>query len=888
MSIHREWINRLRHFRSRNRFEGDLDDEIRFHIESRVADLKNSGLSGRDALAQARREFGSIALMREESRVAWNFRWLQEFVVDLRHAFRCFRRSPAFTLTAVLSLALGIGGTSAIYTALDAVLWKPLSVTDPNSLVALSISRDKRPPEADVPAAFAGQLRASGVFAGLVVTTGDGLSFSYDGRAERIIGEMVAPDFFDVLGVRAILGQAFTPEVRSGHWAPEAVLSYNFWKQRFAGDPTIIGRTIRLNTYPFTIVGVSSPAFFGIVRGTNYELRIPILPEGREIAQIEQISGGAQRWLNIVARLKPGVTVAQAEAAADAQFQEFLRTTPIKRFKNAGLGHMHLTPSARGYDEYVLPFHAPLYVLLVLVAIVLLIACTNVANMLLARATARSREFAIRTSIGAGRFRLIRQMLAESILLSIFGGALGLAVANWAGDVLFHFLPQGHINIAIDLQPDSRALVFTFTLSLFTGILFGIAPALQATRGSLSATLKADSAASAGDSRGAGFRKILVVSQVAFSLLLLIAAGVFVRTLSNLRPADYRNNPERILLFTMKPQQEIYSDEQRRLLAIELIRRVSALPGVQSAALAENGPLGSRTSSDMVQAPGFAPIRVGSDSVTPGFFDTIGIARIAGRDFNAADKAGSQLVVIINNALARALFPNQNPIGKILKIPVGKQDGQYEIVGVAADTHYYDVHKASEPFFWFSIAQISPYLPTLHVRTNTSDTAGMVAAIRHEFDLLDKGFPVFNIRTMAVRIEDSLARERMVANLSGAFGILALALAAVGLYGILTYSVSRRTREIGIRMALGARTGSVLWMIVGEAFVMVSAGTLVGLVLAMAGSRVLGQYLNGVSPIDSVIVASSIFGMFLVTAASIAIPAIHGCRVDPLNALRHD
>ena len=479
-------------------------------------------------------------------------------------------------------------------------------------------------------------------------------------------------------------------------------------------------------------------------------------------------------------------------------------------------------------------------------------------------------------------------MLAESILLSIFGGALGLVVATWAANVLFHFLPQGHINIAIDLHPDSRALLFTFALSLLTGILFGLAPALQATRGSLAAALKADSSASAGDGRGAGFRKILVVSQVAFSLLLLIAAGIFVRTLSNLRPVDYRNSPERILLFTIKPQQEIYTVEQRRLLAVELVRRVTALPGVHSAALAENGPLGSRTSADMVQAPGLDPILVASDSVTPGFFDTVGIPRIAGRDFNAADKPGSQLVVVINQALARALFPNQNPVGRILKIPVGKQDGEYEIVGVAADTHYYDVHKASEPFFWFSIAQISPYLPTLHVRTNTSNTASMVAAIRHEFDLLDKGFPVFNIRTMAVRIEDSLARERMVANLSAAFGILALVLAAVGLYGILTYSVSRRTREIGIRMALGARTGSVLWMIAGEAFVMVGAGSAVGLVLAIAGSRVLAKYLNGVSPIDSVIVASCIFGMFLVTAASIAIPAIHGCRVDPLNALRHD
>ena len=882
-----EWINRLRHLGSRRGFEGDLDDEIRFHIETRIGELMDSGLSRPDALARARREFGSIALVREESRAAWQFRWLQDFAADLRHGLRACRRSPAFTMTAVLSLALGIGGTSAIYTALDAVLWKPIPVEDPNRLVTLSILRDSGAPETDLPAAFVSQLKKSSVFAGLTINTADGLSFAYDGRAERILGEVVSSDYFAALGVRPILGQGFTPDVQSGHWAPEAVLSYNFWKQRFAGDPTVIGRTIHLNTYPFTIVGVSPPSFFGLVRGTNYELRIPILPEGREIAQIQQISGDGKRWLNMAARLKPGATIAQAEAAADAQFQEFLRTTLIQQFKSARL-HLHVSPMARGYDEYVHSFHTPLYVLLVLVALVLLIACTNVANMLLARAIARAREFAIRSSIGAGRFRLVRQMLAESVLLSILGGALGLAVANWAANVLFHFLPQGHISIAIDLHPDRRALLFTFVLSLLTGLLFGLVPAVEATAVTLAGTLKSDSTALAGGGHGARVRKILVTSQVAFSMLLLIAAGVFVRTLSDLRPTDYRNNPDRILLFTMKPQQEIYTDDRRRWLAAELIRRVSPLPGVQSAALAENGPLGSRTSSDEVQAPGHEPIRAGSDSVTPGFFDTVGIPRIAGRDFEAGDKAGSPLVAVVNQALARTLFSNQNPIGRAIRIPMEKHDGNYQIIGVVADTHYYDVHTAPQPFVWLSIAQISPYLPTLHVRVNTSNTAGMIAAILHEFDLLDKGFPVFNIRTMAVRIEDSLAGERMIANLSGAFGILALVLAAVGLYGILAYSVSRRTREIGIRMALGARTGSVLWMIAREAFVLVGAGSVAGSALAIAASRVLARYVNGVSSVDSAIVAACIFGMFFVTAISVTGPAIRGCRVDPLSALRHD
>jgi len=888
MSIPSEWINRLRHLGGRRRFEGDLDDEIRFHIETRAAELEDSGLSRPDALAHARREFGSLTLVREQSRAAWQFRWLQDFAADLRHSLRACRRSPAFTLTAVLSLALGIGGTSAIYTALDAVLWKPLPVENPDSLVTFSITRESAEPETFLPAVFVGQLRAASVFAGVTIVTDDGLSFSYDGRAEGMVGEVVSPGFFDVLGVQPMLGEGFTPEVRRGHWAPEAVLSYNFWKRRFGGDPTVVGRTIRLNTYPFTIVGVSPPSFAGVVRGTNYELRIPILPEGRELAQINEIGGGGSRWVEAVARLQPGVTMAQAEAAVDAQFQAFLRAKTAKEFSSAGLRHLRVLRIARGYDQYVHTFRTPLYVLLILVAVVLLIACSNVASMLLARAAARAREFAIRASIGADRWRLMRQMLAESVLLSVLGGALGIAVANWAADVLFHFLPQGHIGIAIDMHPDRHALLFTFGLSLVTGLLFGLAPAFATTRGSLAGALKSDSAASAGGGHGARARKILVTSQVAFSMVLLIAAGIFVRTVADLRPSDYRSDPSRILLFTMKPQQEIYSDDRKRALVAELVRRVSAVPGVASAALAENGPLGSRAYDTEVQAPGRNLLRAGSDAVTPGFFDTAGIPRLAGRDFDAGDKPGSPLVAVVNQALARRLFPGENPLGRSLQIPQGEAKGSYLIAGVVADTHYYDVHKAPEPLVWLSMLQIPPYMPTLHVRTSVSNSAGVMAAIRHEFDLLDTGFPVFNIRTMTGRIEDSLAGERMVASLAGAFGVLALVLAAVGLYGILAYSVSRRTREIGIRMALGASSGSVLRIIAREAVVLVGTGSAIGLAIALAAAPVLSHYLSGVSRAGFGIIAPCTLGMLFVAAAAVAIPAIRGCRVDPLSALHHD
>jgi predicted permease len=885
MAFLSEAIRRLAHLSRRREFEANLADEIRFHLESRVADLEAAGNSRGEALAQARRELGPVALVCEDSRSAWTFRWLQDVAADLRYTLRAFRRNPAFALTAVLSLALGIGGTTAIVSALDAVFWRPLPVADPDSLVRFSISRDRRAPETDLPAAFLGRLRASGMFAGLIVTSDDGFSFAYDGRAERIVGEVVSPDYFGAVGVTPMLGQPFTAEVRNGQWAAEAVLSYAFWQQRFGGDPGVIGKTIRLNTYPFTIVGVTPPSFFGTVRGSNYELRVPILPDGRELAEMEEASGSPARWLGVRARLQPGVTPAQAESAADAAFQEFLRTTTIRRFQNAGLRHLRVVPDPRGDDEYTRTLQTPLDVLLVLVAILLLIACSNVANMMLARTTARAHEFAIRVSIGAGKLRLIRQALVESVTVSVIGGGVGVAVAYWGADVLFRFVPQGHMALILDLHPDRRVLLFALALSLVTGIVFGLAPAFEAGRGGAVCALKGGAA---GTGKGARMRRVLVASEVAFSLVLLVAAGIFVRTLEKLRPTGYRADPARIALFTIKPQQEIYSDDQRRELARELLRRVSALPGVQSAAIAENGPLSTRGGSDNVAGPDGKNIRADSDSASPGFFDTVGIPRIAGRDFDARDKAGASAVVIVNQTLARMLYPDRNPIGEKLRILTGKQDGDYEIVGIAADTHYYDVHGPARPFFWFSIAQIPPYVPTLHVRTGAGDVAATIAAVRREFDLLDRGFPVFNIRTMATRMESALAGERMVANLAGAFGILAPVLAAVGLYGILAWSVSRRTREIGIRMALGANPGAVLSLVAREALVMVGIGLAAGTVLALAGARALAHYVPGSAAVDWVMVAASGSIIGTAAAAAIAVPAMRGCRIDPLRALRQD
>jgi predicted permease len=802
--------------------------------------------------------------------------WLTDFAADLRYAQRTLRRSPGFLLTAVLSLALGIGANAAIFTALDAALWKPLPVGDPTSLVRFTVSRVNREDRNSLPEEFARDLQGSGVFSDILSFSADGFSFTYDGRAERIQGEVVSPNYFSFLRLKPYRGEGFSSEVRSGRWAAETVLSYRFWMRRFGGDPSVIGRTIHVNTYPFTIVGVSSPGFHDVEQGYDPDLRMPVLPAGQEMKESQMLSGGI---FVAMARLAPGVSMAQAGGVTDSLFQNLLRTTTSPEIRRAGFLHVRVWPGAHGLSGDLVRFKTPLLVLLGLVGIVLLIACANFAGLLLARATARRRELVMRASIGAARGRLVRQMVTESLLIALLGGALAVPVANWAGAVLLGFLPQGHQPLTVDLRPDARAFAFTLCLSVLTGLIFGLIPALQATRGDLAGRLREDSAGAVGG--GSRLRQLLVVTQVAFSVVLLIAAGAFIRSLTKLQTAEYAAIPDHVLLFTMKPQQEIYSPDRVRAVTSELVRRVSALPGVTAAGLAENGPLGSRSSREFVEGPGSVTVQADDDDVTPGFFSAVGMRSISGRDFTDGDNPSSRPVAIVNQALARALFPNQNPIGRTIAIP--RRKATFEIVGVVADARYYNLHNQPAPGIWFAIQQDIPYMPTLHVRSSGGNTAGVVAAVRREFDAIDRGFPVFNIKTLQLRIDDSLAGERMVADLSSAFGILAMLLAAIGLFGVLAYSVSRRTREIGIRVALGSSRVALIWMTVREALLLVAAGTAAGVIIAGAASRVFS-----VQGLDGATLSIAALAMLIIGAMAVAIPAARACRIDPMRALRSE
>jgi predicted permease len=878
----RELLSRLLHFGRRSRLDDDLNEEIRFHIETRAAELQASGVAPGPALDQARREFGSIARSMEESRAAWRFTWLEDFFADLRYATRSFRRNPGFSVTAILALALGIGANTTMFSTLESVLWRPLPVEAPEQLVRVSISLVRGGTETDVPFSFARRLRDSGVFAGLVDTGADGLSFSDGGRAERIVAEFVSADYFAVLGVKPLLGQSFSPEVRAGKWAPETVISCNFWKRRFGGDPGVIGRSIELNRVPFTIVGVSPPAFFGLVRASDYELRVPYLPEGEQLQQMEQIGAADDKWIFATARLRHGQTVLQAQQAADAVLAGFLADTRDSGTRAAGLGHVILSSQAQGDDERVAQFRRPLLLLMALVGVLLLVACSNLASVLLARSLERQREIAIRQSIGAGKGRLVRQMLAESLLLAAIGGALGVLAARVVSDWVTVFIPQGHISLTLDVHPDSRTLIFALAISILTAVLFGAIPAIQSGIADLVSALRTSGATSA-SRKSAQFRRLLVTAQAALCVVLLAAAGVFTRALADLRPSGYRVDPSRVLTFTMKPQPELYSNDQKRILFAEVVRRIGTIRGVQSAAIAECGPMGSRRNTATVALVGQDSIRAGLDVVSPGFFDTVGYPALTGRDFQASDTPKSMHVVIVNQSFGQLLFHERSPLGRTVELDGNRK---YLVVGVASDAPYFEPSRIREPMVWTASTQEDLYMPTMHVRIE-SEPSAVRAAIRHELDSLDQGFPVFNARTLESRIDDSLYRERMLARLAGIFGTMALALAAFGLYGIIAYSVSQRTREIGIRRALGSSTGRVLWLVAREVLALGGTGAAAGICLTLAAERVWSSQLEGLGSLTAGVLVSCLLTLGAVAAAAIAVPAARACRVNPTVAL-HD
>ena len=818
---------------------------------------------------------------------------------DLRYAIRQLLKTPGFLAVAVLSLALGIGANTAIFSLVNAVLLKRLPVRQPEQLVVVATEAPGQTqigPISSFSYPVFRELREKNPgFSGMFAHNALPMSMSGGGQTVRVLGELVSGNFFSVLGVNPHLGRVFTEtddQTPGAH--PVAVISYNFWQRRFGADPQIVGQRISLNGYPFTVIGVSSPGFQGVQVGVAPEVRIPIMMTRQVLIDAPVFENRWSMWLAIMARLKPGVSLQQAQAAADTIFQA-IRAPEVSRIQGDSPDdrifkslRIHLSSAQTGASNLSRRFSQPLLLLMCVVGIVLLIACLNVANLLLARAATRQKEIAVRLALGAGRWRLMRHLLTEGFLLSTLGGMLGLLFALWGADVLLSFLPQGRIPTVLEIKPDSQVLGFLFCISLLTGLLFSLAPALHATRPNLIPALKNETVAVSGGNRRWELRQVLVVLQVALSLMLLVGAGLFVRSLRNLKAVDDGYSADQVVMMALDPGQSGYKLDQLRSFYARLAERVLALPGVKWATYTRNVPLSGRWSRIGVEVPGYQP-RIDEEMaalfnhVAPQFFATFGMTLLSGRDFGAQDTPDSPKVVIINEKLAHYFFGNADPVGKHVSLEDLKD---LEIVGVVADAKYRNLREQAPQTVYLPLSQSSSMVQRTFCVRASGIPGNLITAIRHEVRGLDPNLPVFDIKTFEDQVNESVSQERLVATLSSFFGFFALLLASLGLYGVMAYSVARRTREIGIRMALGAQTGNVLRLVLRETLLLVLIGIALGLPAALAATRLTKGLLFGLTATDPFTIALATLVMIAVASLAGWIPARRAARVDPMVALR--
>jgi predicted permease len=829
------------------------------------------------------------------------------FVNEMRYAVRSLTKSPVFTVVAVLSLALGIGANTAVFTLLDQVLLRMLPVRDPQQLVQLKEVGSNYGSNTGLNALsypmYKDFSEQNQVFSGMLCRHWVPLSVSFGGRTERASGELVSGTYFDVLGVRPHLGRLFNANddrTRSG--APYAVLGYDFWQSRFASDPNIVGKQILVNSHQLAIIGVAPDGFEGVEPLLATQIYTPVIMAEQLTQEEKPLDNRRRRYLQVFGRLKDGVTREQAKASLQPIFHRILEMeVQQKEFAHASAytreqfvrKTIDALPGSGGHNEVRQFLEAPLWAMMGMVGLVLLIACANVANLFIARATSRQKEIAVRLAMGASRGRLVRQLFFESLLIAVLGGGLSIAITFPSMRLLRGILPDIDPPMTFATHPDLRMLAFTLGISLLTALIFGLAPALQATRPDLAPTLKDNANAVSGGSQ-ALWRRMLVCAQVSLSLLLLIAAGLFVRTLKNMRNLSPGFEVSHLVSFNVEPTLSGYNTERSKIFFRQLQDRLASTPGVRSAALAVVAPLSFDEWDSTVTIEGYSA-KPGEDVspwdnyVSPGFFETLKIPLYSGRDFSDRDRGTNAKVAIVNEKFARRYFGNQSPIGRHLGMggdPGTKTD--IEIIGMVRDTKYQTMREDPPRQVYF------PYLQndwatamTAYVRSDV-DSATLFPVLRGVVRSIDPSMPVYQVKTEEKQVDDVLAVERLSASLASAFGLLATLLASIGLYGVMAFLVTRRTREIGIRMALGAFVGDVIWIVLREVMLLVGIGVLIGLPAALTLGRLLQKQLFGMSPYDPVTIGAALLGILLVAALSGYLPARRATRVDPLIALRYE
>src|SRR6266540_3273341 len=810
---------------------------------------------------------------------------MQTLWQDLRYGARMMWKHPGFTAVAVLTLALGIGANTAIFSLIDAVLLKTLSVERPEQLYFISsggLRSDGNAPPYPCYELFRDGNRS---FIGLAAFSPINPKLKIDGQLEEVRGQRVSGNYFSLLGVPALLGRTLTPADDSvlGQGGPDgvvAVISYNYWTRRFGQSPEVIGKKAQLGDQPVTIVGVTPPGFYGLLPGAEMNISLPIT-----VAGAVMIPQKTSTWFRAVGRLKPGVPVEQARAELDTILQAYQEELPLSaETRRDRFARIELPSASKGLDTLRRKFSRPLQALMAIVALVLLIACANVANLLLARAAARRKEFAVRLALGASRLRLLRQLLTESLLLVSLGGLLGLLVARWGSAFLVSFFAAGRGRIFVNLSLDYRVLLFTAGVALLTGLVFGMAPALQAARIDPNPGLK-DSSGTSTRARSR-FGKTLVVAQVALSLLLLVGAGLFVRTLHNLKQIDAGFQRDGVLTMSISPMETTYQGARLTNLWKDVLARVERLPGVRSASLSTLSPLDGGGRGVSVTVPGFTlsterDKEIGLNQVSPGYFQTFGIAVAHGRSFTDNDHESAPKVALLNETAARFYFGDRSPLGAQISFNDRPNVARvlYQVVGVVKDARYRNLREPQslDRLGWLRLAVRAEGRP-----------ADLANAVSNELRAAGPDILPSDISTLSEQVDQSLLQERLVATLALFFGLLALSLACLGLYGVLSYDVARRTNEIGIRMALGANARWVVQLVLRETLGWVVLGVTLGLGAALATTRWVESLLFGLKPHDPLTIGLAALVLLAVAAVAGYLPARRAARIDPLVALRHE
>lgn len=904
------WLRRLF---ARKRLESDMEKELRFHLETQVAEKMRSGIPESEARRLTRLEFGGIDQIKEDCRESRGTLWLEYCVQDIRFGLRQLRKSPGFTSIALLSLALGIGANTAIFTLVNAILLRPLPVQNPGELVLFGDGRTQgltlSVPDGNWQlfsySFFHDFRRQAASFSGIAAVNSNQFvnKASIAGSAYQTTHvDLVSGSYFSVLGVPAFLGRTIVESDDSAPGAgPVAVASYAWFLRHFNGDPSALGKTIRIQSHDYTLVGVARPGFAGVTVGQSTDLWIPLSME-KEISPGQNgLDNKFSQSLCLIGRLKPDVKPAQARAETNLLFKQIMRdylgpNPSQKHIDDIAHAGVELTPGSRGVSPLRSEFSLPLKILMTIVALVLLIACANIANMLLARGVARTREIAVRMALGSSRGRIVFQLLIESVLLSVAGAVAGVALAWKASALLLQMATPGPDPVPLNLAPDLAVLAFTLGLTVLTALLFGCLPAFRATGFEFTPALKDGRGSSTVSARGALARS-LIVGQIALSILLLVVAGLFVRSLIHLTSIDTGFDKHNVLVFSLDSSTAglpHHTPEEIRSVRLQeqIESRVQAIPGVQSDSFAFF-TFNQGGWSDLVLFQGIPRTPENGkeaffNNVGNGFFSTMGIPLVAGRTFSAQDTDNSPKVAVINESMARLFFPNGSAVGH--RFAVGEtpdHPGEIEVIGVVKDAKYMALDEGSLLAAYFPCTQNVGFYGSFAVRyAPGANRREIISRVRSSIADINPNILVDSVSSLDEQVNQSIATQSLIAQLTSFFGIIAVFLACIGTYGLLSYSVARRTSELGIRLALGAQSSMLLWLILRECLLLLVFGLAIGIPVCLVSTRILKSLLYELSPLDPMALSTAIITVVVMTIAAAWLPARRATKISPIQALR--